>query len=185
MPGLLRGVARTAVVGSAIAVNPVTYLLKPDPAYGVVCGTCGDGWTASSDRVWCRLPSSGPRHSLRRPGWVLIDASSGRHLASLRPGGDNARQLAMSPDRTRVLLLSEIPAGTPQQFWCRLWVASADGSDCRELHQTSAKVDVAGWTSDGNVIVLERDWEAGFVRIIRIDTDTGAVTTLLHRPQRW
>jgi len=83
------------------------------------------------------------------------------------------------------LLLSEIPAGTPQQFWCRLWVASADGSDCRELHQTSAKVDVAGWTSDGNVIVLERDWEAGFVRIIRIDTDTGAVTTLLHRPQRW
>ena len=145
----------------------------------------GDGWTASSDRVWCRMPSSGPRHSLRRPGWVLIDASSGRHLASLRPGGDNARQLAMSPDRTRVLLLSEIPAGTPQQFWCRLWVASADGSDCRELHQTSAKVDVAGWTSDGNVIVLERDWEAGFVRIIRIDTDTGAVTTLLHRPQRW
>lgn len=37
----------------------------------------------------------------------------------------------------------------------------------------------------GNAIVLERDWEAGFVRVIRIDTKTGAVTTLVHRPQRW
>ena len=91
----------------------------------------------------------------------------------------------MSPDRTRVLLLSEIPAGTPQQFWCRLWVASADGSGCRELYCTPAWVNVTGWTSDGNVIVQERDWGAGFVRIIRIDTETGAVTTLLHRPQRW
>jgi len=145
----------------------------------------GDGWTASSDRVWCRIPSSGPRHSLRRPGWVLIDASSGRHLADLRPGGDNARQLAMSPDRTRILLLTQSPADTRHGFRYCLRVASADGSDCRELYQTSAKVDVAGWTSDGNAIALERAWEAGFVRIIRIDTETGAVTTLLHRPQRW
>lgn len=145
----------------------------------------GDGWTASSDRVWCRLPSSGPRHSLRRPGWVLIDAPSGRHLASLRPGGDDARQFEMSPDRTHVLLLNEIPAGTPQEFNQRLWMASADGSDCRVLYHTLANVGVIGWTSDGNAIVLERDWEAGFVRIIRIDTETGAVTTLLDRPQRW
>ncbi len=41
-----RFLARTAVVGSALAVNPVTYLLKPGTAYGAVCGTCGDGWTA-------------------------------------------------------------------------------------------------------------------------------------------
>ncbi|HEX7134124.1 MAG TPA: DUF4214 domain-containing protein [Iamia sp.] len=41
-----RFLARTAVVGSALAVNPVTYLLKPGTAYGAVCGTCSDGWTA-------------------------------------------------------------------------------------------------------------------------------------------
>jgi len=41
-----RFLARTAVVGSALAVNPVSYLLKPGTAYGAVCGTCGDGWTA-------------------------------------------------------------------------------------------------------------------------------------------
>jgi len=41
-----RFLARTAVVGSALAVNPVSFLLKPGTAYGAVCGTCGDGWTA-------------------------------------------------------------------------------------------------------------------------------------------
>lgn len=41
-----RFLARTAVVGSALAVNPITYLLKPGTAYGAVCGTCSDGWTA-------------------------------------------------------------------------------------------------------------------------------------------
>lgn len=38
--------ARTAVVGSALAVNPVSFIFKPGTAYGAVCGTCGDGWTA-------------------------------------------------------------------------------------------------------------------------------------------
>ena len=37
---------RTAVVGSALAVGPVDFLLKPGTAYGYVCGTCSDGWTA-------------------------------------------------------------------------------------------------------------------------------------------
>lgn len=41
-----RFLARTAVVGSALVVNPITYLLKPGTAYGAVCGTCSDGWTA-------------------------------------------------------------------------------------------------------------------------------------------
>lgn len=41
-----RFLARTAVVGSALAVNPLTYILKPGTAYGAVCGSCGDGWTA-------------------------------------------------------------------------------------------------------------------------------------------
>ncbi|MFN8019672.1 MAG: twin-arginine translocation signal domain-containing protein [Acidimicrobiales bacterium] len=37
---------RTAVVGSALAVGPIDFLMKPGTAYGYVCGTCGDGWTA-------------------------------------------------------------------------------------------------------------------------------------------
>ena len=41
-----RFLARTAVVGSALAVDPSGFILKPGTAYGAVCGTCGDGWTA-------------------------------------------------------------------------------------------------------------------------------------------
>ena len=41
-----RFLARTAVVGSALAVDPTTFIFKPGTAYGAVCGTCGDGWTA-------------------------------------------------------------------------------------------------------------------------------------------
>lgn len=41
-----RFLARTAVVGSALAVNPVSFILKPGTAYGALCGSCGDGWTA-------------------------------------------------------------------------------------------------------------------------------------------
>jgi len=51
--GLLAGrtsrrsfLAKTAVVGSALAVNPWGYILRPGTAYGALCGTCTDGWTA-------------------------------------------------------------------------------------------------------------------------------------------
>jgi len=37
---------RTAMVGSALAVGPIDFLLKPGTAYAYVCGTCSDGWTA-------------------------------------------------------------------------------------------------------------------------------------------
>jgi uncharacterized protein with LGFP repeats len=37
---------KSAVVGSAIVVNPLTYILKPGTAYAALCGTCSDGWTA-------------------------------------------------------------------------------------------------------------------------------------------
>jgi hypothetical protein len=37
---------KTAVIGSALAVGPIDFLLKPGTAYGYVCGSCGDGWTA-------------------------------------------------------------------------------------------------------------------------------------------
>ena len=41
--------AKTAIVGSAVAVNPITYLLRPGTAYASLCGsgaTCDSGWTA-------------------------------------------------------------------------------------------------------------------------------------------
>lgn len=41
-----RFLARTAVIGSALATDPLGYVFKPGTAYGAVCGTCGDGWTA-------------------------------------------------------------------------------------------------------------------------------------------
>jgi hypothetical protein len=37
---------KSAVVASAIVVNPLTYVLKPGTAYAALCGTCSDGWTA-------------------------------------------------------------------------------------------------------------------------------------------
>ena len=37
---------RTALVGSAMAVGPIDFLLKPGTAYGYLCGSCSDGWTA-------------------------------------------------------------------------------------------------------------------------------------------
>ena len=37
---------KTAVVGSALAVDPLDFVLRPGTAYGYVCGTCSDGWTA-------------------------------------------------------------------------------------------------------------------------------------------
>lgn len=41
--------ARTALVGSALAVAPASYLLRPGSAYAAVCGdgaSCSSGWTA-------------------------------------------------------------------------------------------------------------------------------------------
>jgi len=41
--------ARTALVGSALAAAPLTYLLRPGSAEAAVCGdgaSCGSGWTA-------------------------------------------------------------------------------------------------------------------------------------------
>src|SRR5262249_44817025 len=40
---------KTAVIGSALAVNPWRYILKPGTAYASLCGPdadCGSGWTA-------------------------------------------------------------------------------------------------------------------------------------------
>ncbi len=37
---------KTAVIGSALAIGPLDFILRPGTAYGYVCGTCGDGYTA-------------------------------------------------------------------------------------------------------------------------------------------
>ncbi len=37
---------KTAVIGSALAVSPFDFILKPGTAYAYTCGTCSDGWTA-------------------------------------------------------------------------------------------------------------------------------------------
>jgi len=68
---------RTAVVGSALAVNPIDFVLKPASAYDVVCGagnTCGEGWS-----VFCCTINGGsnscPPGSFTG-GWWKADNSS-------------------------------------------------------------------------------------------------------------
>jgi hypothetical protein len=67
---------RLAVVGSALAVGPVRYTLRPGTAYASVCGTgasCGEGWT-----VFCCTINNGantcPPGSYAA-GWWRIDDS--------------------------------------------------------------------------------------------------------------
>ena len=48
---------KTAVVGSALAVNPLGYAVRPASAYDLVCGTgntCADGWS-----VFCCTVNNG------------------------------------------------------------------------------------------------------------------------------
>ena len=84
-----RFLTRAAVVGSALAVDPVDYLLKPLPAYGLVtdCGSandCGDGWTA-----FCATLSKGsntcPPGSYVA-GWWKVDSTSFCPDANGNPG---------------------------------------------------------------------------------------------------
>jgi hypothetical protein len=68
---------RTAVVGSALALDPLRYVLRPTPAYASVCGSgdrCGDGWS-----VFCCTINEGantcPDHAYVA-GWWKVDASA-------------------------------------------------------------------------------------------------------------
>jgi hypothetical protein len=72
-----RFLARLAVIGSALALDPLRFLLRPTPAYASVCGsgnTCGSGWT-----VFCCTINDGantcPDGSFVA-GWWKVDASS-------------------------------------------------------------------------------------------------------------
>ena len=68
---------RLAVVGSALALDPLRFLLRPTPAYAAVCGSgnsCGAGWT-----VFCCTINDGantcPEGSFVA-GWWKVDASA-------------------------------------------------------------------------------------------------------------
>lgn len=72
-----RFLIRAAVVGSALAVDPLGYVLKPGTAYASVCGsanTCGAGWSA-----FCCTINGGantcPDYSYVA-GWWKVDASA-------------------------------------------------------------------------------------------------------------
>jgi hypothetical protein len=68
---------RTAIVGSALLVNPLRFLLRPGTAYASLCGpdaSCGSGWTA-----FCCTVNDG--HNTCPPGsvpagWWKADNSS-------------------------------------------------------------------------------------------------------------
>lgn len=76
-PGRRAFLVRAAVVGSALAVNPFDFVLKPRTAYASVCGAdagCGSGWT-----VFCCSVSGGantcPSGSYAA-GWWKVDDSA-------------------------------------------------------------------------------------------------------------
>ena len=75
---------RTAVVGSALAVGPIDFILKPGTAYAYTCGTCSDGWTA-----FCCTINSG-RNSCPPNSFV----------AACRIGGESGRPSTPSAEET-------------------------------------------------------------------------------------
>ncbi|MEJ7584222.1 MAG: hypothetical protein WKF43_09075 [Acidimicrobiales bacterium] len=96
---------RTAVLGSALAVNPWGYILRPGTAYGAVCGTCSDGWTA-----FCCTINSG-RNSCPPDSFVA--------------GWWKADNAAYCCGKARYII--DCNATCPTQCSCRCTGASCDG----------------------------------------------------------
>lgn len=76
---------RLAVVGSALSVNPLQYLLRPVSAYASVCGDaagCNSGWTAFCCTVNDPKTTGQPKGANTCPdysyvaGWWKVNASS-------------------------------------------------------------------------------------------------------------
>ena len=146
------------------------------------------GWTASGRHLWCRTTGADAAGTPQPPGWVLVDAATGEKLNSLRATSDAGLRLCMSPDRTRMLVLARCLLNAPERrshpSELALYVAAADGGGCRWLYRTNAPEPTIGLTHDGDAILTEADQDTGAFRVLRIDTETGAVTTLLERQQR-
>jgi hypothetical protein len=71
-----RFLSRVAVVGAAVAVDPLRYTLKPGSAYAQVCGdgaSCGSGWTAFCCTVNAGRNTCPPGSYVA--GWWRIDDS--------------------------------------------------------------------------------------------------------------
>ena len=71
-----RFLGRAAIVGSALAVNPLQYVLRPVPAYASVCGegaSCDSGWTAFCCTVNNGANTCPPGSFVA--GWWKIDRS--------------------------------------------------------------------------------------------------------------
>ncbi len=147
-----------------------------------------EGWTASGRCLWCRTRGRDEAGTLQPPGWVLVDAATGEKLNSLRATSEAGLRLCMSPDRTRMLVLARCLLNAPERrshpSELSLYVAAADGGSSRWLYRTNAAEPTIGHTHDGAAILTESDRDTGAFRILRIDTGTGAVTTLLERQQR-
>ena len=76
--------ARSAVVGSAIAANPITYALTPTDAYAAVCSCSGSNCDCGS--LCCSPPG--------RSSWVLMPPASARvplNASVLPPDWPDAR----------------------------------------------------------------------------------------------
>ena len=74
-----RFLARLAVIGSALALAPLRYILRPTPAYASVCGsgnTCGSGWT-----VFCCTINDGGRAFCL---YIVIGDAQDAHLLARR-----------------------------------------------------------------------------------------------------
>lgn len=72
-----RFLQRATVAASALAVDPVRYVLRPQSAYATVCGdanTCGGGWTAFCCTINNGANTCPPGSYVA--GWWKIDASS-------------------------------------------------------------------------------------------------------------
>ena len=72
-----RFLQRATVAASALAVDPVRYVLRPQSAYATVCGesnTCGGGWTAFCCTINDGANTCPPGSYVA--GWWKIDASS-------------------------------------------------------------------------------------------------------------
>jgi hypothetical protein len=76
---------RLAVVGSALSVNPIQYILRPVSAYASVCGSgasCSSGWTAFCCTINDPAKTGQPAGANTCPdysyvaGWWKVDASS-------------------------------------------------------------------------------------------------------------